>query len=94
MAQQIINLSNPNDDQGDDLRTGGGKINDNFTELYAQVTPQYLYSIDPISTRKLRMGVRDSMFVVDKELTATGFAGTESTDDGATGDWINIYYSN
>lgn len=36
MAQQTINIgSTANDGTGDDLRTGGGKINDNFTELYA-----------------------------------------------------------
>ncbi|MDR7101532.1 hypothetical protein [Croceicoccus sp. BE223] len=38
MAQQTINLgAGPNDNTGDDLRTGGDKINDNFTELYAEV---------------------------------------------------------
>lgn len=35
MAQQIINIGlAPNDLTGDGLRTGGDKINDNFTELY------------------------------------------------------------
>lgn len=35
MAQQTINLgSAPDDGTGDNLRTGGDKINDNFTELY------------------------------------------------------------
>ena len=82
---QINNLENAGDVRG--------KINNSFEELYGQVTAQYIYSTDPVSTRKIRMGVRDNMFVVDKELTATGFAGAESTDDGATGDWINIYYN-
>lgn len=36
MAQQTIGLGTVADDgTGDDLRTAGGKINDNFTELYA-----------------------------------------------------------
>jgi hypothetical protein len=36
MAQQNINIgSNANDGTGDDLRTAMGKINTNFTELYA-----------------------------------------------------------
>lgn len=36
MAQQTIFLgTNPNDGTGETLRGGGGKINDNFTELYA-----------------------------------------------------------
>lgn len=35
MAKKIINTGTvPNDGTGDTLRTGGGKINDNFTELY------------------------------------------------------------
>lgn len=35
MSQEIINLgAAPNDGTGDDLRTGGEKINSNFTELY------------------------------------------------------------
>lgn len=35
MAKKIIDLGNtPNDNKGDSLRVGGGKINDNFTELY------------------------------------------------------------
>lgn len=36
MAQQVINLgTNPNDRTGELLRSGGGMINSNFTELYA-----------------------------------------------------------
>lgn len=35
MAQQIINIgTSPDDFTGDNLRVGGDKINDNFTELY------------------------------------------------------------
>ena len=35
MAQQIINIGGaPNDGNGDTIRDGGDKINDNFTELY------------------------------------------------------------
>lgn len=37
MAQQTIGIgSSANDGNGDDLRTGGDKINDNFTELYGR----------------------------------------------------------
>lgn len=36
MAQQTINIgTTANDGTGDTLRVGGGKINDNFTELYS-----------------------------------------------------------
>ena len=35
MSKQIINIGvTANDNTGDDLRTAGDKINDNFTELY------------------------------------------------------------
>ncbi len=35
MARQIIGIgTTANDNTGDDLRTAGDKINDNFTELY------------------------------------------------------------
>ena len=35
MAKQSLNLgAAANDNTGDTLRAGGGKINDNFTELY------------------------------------------------------------
>ena len=35
MAKQVINLGTvPGDDTGDNLRTGGDKINDNFDEIY------------------------------------------------------------
>ncbi|MEN2402300.1 hypothetical protein GKZ90_0021100 [Flavobacterium sp. MC2016-06] len=34
MAQKIINVSTPNDNQGDELRNANIKSNDNFTELY------------------------------------------------------------
>jgi len=38
-AQQSIGLGTvPNDDTGDDLRTGGDKINDNFDEIFGQIT--------------------------------------------------------
>lgn len=63
-----------------------------MSEISSQITSQYIYSTDPISTRKLRIGIRGDSFVVDKELTETGFTGTESDDDGITGDWINISY--
>lgn len=39
MARQTINTgSSGNDGTGDDLRTAGGKINDNFSELYTDVS--------------------------------------------------------
>ena len=38
MSQQIINLgAQPDDNTGDDARSGGRKINENFSELYGKV---------------------------------------------------------
>jgi hypothetical protein len=37
-----------------------------------------------------RFNVRDHTLCTDQALTATGFAGTESTDEGVTGDWVNL----
>ena len=35
MARKVINTgAAPNDGTGDNLRVGGGKVNDNFSELY------------------------------------------------------------
>lgn len=43
MAKQTINIgSSANDGTGDDLRTGGQKINDNFDELYNILTPEII----------------------------------------------------
>ena len=36
-----------------------------------------------------RIVIRDSQLCTDQTLTPTGFAGDESLDGGATGDWIN-----
>ena len=49
---------------------------------------QYGIYTDTVDT--FRDGVRDGAYVIDKTLTPTGFAGSESVDEGVTGDWINI----
>lgn len=51
---------------------------------------QYTYYEDPITGDEYRDGVRSGKFVIDKELTELGFSGTESVDEGVTGDWINL----
>lgn len=39
MAKQVINIgTTDNDGTGDSLRAGGDKINDNFDELYTNVS--------------------------------------------------------
>jgi hypothetical protein len=37
-----------------------------------------------------RIQARGGHLCTDMELTATGFDGTESTDEGVTGDWVNL----
>lgn len=52
MAQQLIGIGSvANDGTGDPLRTGGNKINENFTELYAAVA---------LNTAKVTNATRDA----------------------------------
>lgn len=70
MAQQTIGLgAAPNDGNGDDLRAGGDKINDNFTELY---TPACF---------KAHKNASDQTGVADNTATQVTF-GTEVYDIG------------
>lgn len=41
---------------------------------------QYLIYIDPSTGLKFRDGVRDGVYVIDKELTIIGFSGIEGID--------------
>lgn len=50
MAQAIIDLGSvANDGTGDDLRTGGGKINDNFTEIYSNIISDNFKIVNSLS---------------------------------------------
>ena len=49
---------------------------------------QYVEYTDGTTT--YRDGVRDGAYVIDVELTTTGFDGAESTDEGVTGDWMEL----
>jgi hypothetical protein len=51
---------------------------------------QYTYYEDPITGDEYRDGVRNGKFVIDTTLTPLGFSGSESTDEGVTGDWLNL----
>ena len=73
MAQQIINISNPNDHLGDPLRTAFDKSNDNFTELYA---PQSIVFSGGI----FRLRATATALCIDQTITPLGFAGAEDTD--------------
>ena len=48
----------------------------------------YVEYTDGVDT--FRDGVRSGAYVIDKALTVTGFAGSESVDEGVTGDWVNL----
>ena len=82
MARQHIGVgAAPNDGQGDTLRDGMDKANDNFIELYnTSVEPSAFY----FSGRTFRMIVRSGALCIDQTITATGFAGAENTD------WANV----
>lgn len=64
-----------------------GQLTETTAELQAkldQITSGYLYTTDSVTGYKTRIGFVATLWVVDKELTATGFAGTENTD------WENV----
>ena len=46
---------------------------------------QYNIYTDPITGAIWRDGVRSGLYIIDKVLTATGFAGTENVD------WENVF---
>lgn len=100
MAQQTINLgAGPNDNTGDDLRTGGGKINDNFTELYAGKVDEGALTASGLtmSTARLLGRTTASSGAVEEitvgsglslsagALAATGLASTSQTAEQISG---------
>ncbi len=54
----------------------------------AVVTSTGLMFTDSETGLKGRAVFKNGQWFFDKELTSTGFEGTESTDGGATGDWM------
>lgn len=51
---------------------------------------QYTYYEDPITGDEYRDGVRDGKFVIDVVIGPQGWVGSESLDEGVTGDWLNL----
>lgn len=47
-----------------------------------------MYNYYAFGTSWYREGIRNNCYVIDKAITATGFAGTENTD------WTNIFCNN
>lgn len=65
MAQQLVNIGTVgNDGTGDNLRTAGGKINDNFTELYKQ--NGWGYYADSLATPTITVGTSYTQITIDK----------------------------
>jgi hypothetical protein len=55
-----------------------------FRNVGASLVGGYLTMSDNTTSMKFRIGIRNSQYVIDKELTATGFSGVENVD------WQNI----
>ena len=63
MARKIINIGTyANDGSGDDLRTGAGKINDNFLELYSSVDAMSLATSGVAKANGIGYGFNGIMF--------------------------------
>lgn len=54
------------------------------SDLLSHITDDYIVLRDSSSDVQIRMGARDSSYVVDKAITDTGFDGVENID------WINL----
>ena len=81
MAQQVVDLGTTADDgTGDSLRAGGQKINDNFTELYAQIGANKYGTITGIDVATGTLGVSFTPYSGDvSSAQLTSIAGNAST---------------
>ena len=59
MAKQTINLGTAGQGDGENLRSGGVKINENFTELYADKLDNIIYINEPDDFPDAVGGVRE-----------------------------------
>ena len=88
MAKQVIGVgSSGNDGTGDDLRTAGGKINDNFTELYTDVAA--LQVATGGASSNLGVGF-DSNSIVFEGATADSFETTFTITDPTKDNTITL----
>lgn len=74
MAQQIINVSQPNDGLGDSLRQSFIETNDNFTELYQN-------KVD----KELGKGLSDNNFTDDEQVKLLNIQ--ENAEQNVQSDW-------
>jgi hypothetical protein len=82
MAQQVIGIgAAPNDGTGDNLRTAGGKINDNFTELYAAAGAIVRWDftaeggLHPVDLTKVYISTDDSVYPENTWFASDGVGG-------------------
>ena len=88
MAKQVIGIgSSGNDGTGDDLRTAGGKINQNFTELYTDVAA--LQVATGGAAANLGVGF-DSNAIVFEGATADSFETTFTITDPTKDNTITL----
>ena len=81
MAYQALGLgSSANDGTGDDLRTGGDKINDNFVELYTKVDAGA--SVDQILEQKRQEEINSQMDADNNEADEDEDNQSEYDSDG------------
>jgi hypothetical protein len=75
MAKKVINIGlSANDGTGDSLRVAGGKINDNFTEVYDALSTAYSYDLPKASASVLggvKIGANLSMNATTGVLSAS-----------------------
>jgi len=84
MAQQTINISTPNDNLGDPVRTAFLKCNQNFDELYAGTGTPESGEFNVVSYGADPTGVNDSASAINDAITAASAYAAASTGLGAT----------
>jgi hypothetical protein len=97
--QRVVKGSFEDSDPGEFIETGFKSIDANFAAIDAAIE-QLATNLNPDNTGwryfsgggvDYRAGADiDGYFKIQQALTAIGFNGTESVDDGATGDYITL----
>lgn len=87
MAKQVIGIgAAPNDGTGDALRTAFGKVNDNFTELYAawRFITSWTFSTNVTEVAFTSLGSYAEIMVLIRNVTL-GTSGTRNIQTSANG---------
>jgi hypothetical protein len=100
-TQELLNIGDYEDyDLNSYINDAFAKADRNFTRIFAAIQ-ELATSLDPSNTSwrvftgggiSYRAGSdTDGVFKIQQALTALGFNGVESTDEGATGDYITLW---